>query len=216
MVYLFDRTIVVRDANERRSVDFFERGRHSLPVGNFDGRPRPDFFYRCFPDGTMTEDLHCTGDPAEVIEGRKSFPSGHSSLSFCSLTMCSAWVCGRLRVFGPRRGSSPRFLAALAPLVVALCVALSRTCDYHHHWQGKFLNVLAGSILGFTTGILCYRQYYNRLNSDLAGVPYVVSNFNLAKYVNGKPDSPERSNHLLNSENTPLLVSNGKKEDKWI
>ncbi|XP_059056584.1 phospholipid phosphatase 5 isoform X3 [Achroia grisella] len=118
------------------------------------GRPRPDFFYRCFPDGVNRPYLQCTGDPLDIMEGRKSFPSGHSSY------------------------------------------------------------VLVGSILGYTVAIFCYRQYYNPLSSDLAGIPYVVSNLNLAKYVSGKPDVSPVKGDSKELESTPLL--NGRKEDKWI
>ncbi|GAB1301759.1 Phospholipid phosphatase 5 [Apodemus speciosus] len=66
------------------------------------GRPRPDFFYRCFPDGLAHSDLSCTGDKNVAV------------------------------------------------------IALSRTCDYKHHWQ----DVLVGSMIGMTFAYVCYRQYY--------------------------------------------------------
>ncbi|XP_013381742.1 phospholipid phosphatase 5 isoform X2 [Lingula anatina] len=166
---------------KKDKVDFIQGALASLSIGlvglvtNFAkliiGRPRPDFFYRCFPDGISNVEMKCTGDPEVIIEGMKSFPSGHSSLSFSSLGLVSFYLCGKFHVFNARgRGQAWRMCISWCPLLSAGLIALSRTSDYHHHWQ----DVLVGSLLGFSLGYLCYRQYYPALHDPNSHQPYIA------------------------------------------
>ncbi|CAD6209811.1 GSCOCG00010824001-RA-CDS [Cotesia congregata] len=109
------------------------------------GKPRPDYFWRCFPDGIANAEFNCTGDSHEIRDGKKSFPSGHSSFAFTSFGFVAYYLAG-----------------------VALCIALSRTCDYHHHWQ----DVVVGSTIGIFISYMCYRHYYPPLDSQLCHKPY--------------------------------------------
>lgn len=115
-------------------------------------RPRPDFFYRCFPNEQETVDF--SRNILDIVDGRKSFPSGHSSFAFCSLGFLSLWLrgmCGRNIVVD---------VTCFLLLLLSTIIGVSRCYDNHHHWQ----DVLAGAVLGFSTSYVCCKFYCKQLN----------------------------------------------------
>ncbi|KAJ1687429.1 hypothetical protein LUZ63_018819 [Rhynchospora breviuscula] len=130
------------------------------------GRPRPDFFWRCFPDGNdiydnVTLGVICHGEKSVIKEGHKSFPSGHTSWSFAGLGFCSWYLAGKLTAFD-RKGHVGKLCIVFAPLLLAAMVAVSRVDDYWHHWQ----DVFTGGFLGLTVATFCYLQFFP-LPSDI-------------------------------------------------
>lgn len=143
------------------------------------GRPRPDFIARCF-GGEIPPEIPwrvpgypaCTGDEAKITEGRKSFPSGHSSIAFAGLLYLTLYLADFLGVFSDGKTpanagdgkASPRhpwaLFVSLAPSLGAAYIAASRTSDYWHHCT----DVLAGAILGSTVAYLAYAQQRNLAN----------------------------------------------------
>uniref|UniRef100_A0A0E0QHZ3 Phosphatidic acid phosphatase type 2/haloperoxidase domain-containing protein n=1 Tax=Oryza rufipogon TaxID=4529 RepID=A0A0E0QHZ3_ORYRU len=101
------------------------------------GRPRPDFFWRCFPDGipkfdNVTTNVICHGEKSVIKEGHKSFPRSFAGLGFL------AWyLAGKLKAFD-RKGHIAKLCIVFLPLLVASLVAVSRVDDYWHHWQDFF------------------------------------------------------------------------------
>ncbi|KAL8269396.1 hypothetical protein Esti_006676 [Eimeria stiedai] len=72
------------------------------------GELRPHFLSVCKPDwGRITckqgesylyiDDCRCTGDRRSVREARRSFPSGHSSFTFCGMLYTALYLQGRFK-----------------------------------------------------------------------------------------------------------------------
>ncbi|KAJ1647053.1 hypothetical protein J3B02_001025 [Coemansia erecta] len=140
------------------------------------GRPRPDFIDRCQPSITEDPPLKlvdyrvCTQTDLDYLhEGMRSFPSGHASLSFCGLTFAALYLASHLR-YNDQRGHAYKTLAFYIPLFCASLIAISRTADYHHHWQ----DVLAGSLMGAFIGWFSYRTYFPSIlnHSVMSDRPY--------------------------------------------
>lgn len=120
---------------------------------NHFGRPRPDFLARCIPAaGTPVDelvlavDVCTTDDTARLLDGFRSTPLGHSSLSFAGLLFTSLWICGQLKVTLPQVGAW-RWAIASIPTIGAMLIALSRTQDYRHHFGDVFLGLVLGSLI---------------------------------------------------------------------
>lgn len=142
-------------------------------VKNSVGRPRPDLIARCKPrKGTPEHTLitigSCTETDHHVLhDGWRSFPSGHSSLAFSGLGYLALFFAGQMHVFRPRTDLA-RVLLALAPLVGAALIAISRLEDYRH----DVYDVTTGSILGMLVAYFSYKRYYPTLNSPHCDTPF--------------------------------------------
>jgi diacylglycerol diphosphate phosphatase / phosphatidate phosphatase len=124
------------------------------------GRPRPYFAKVCVAYVAKSKTL-CTGDASAVSEARKSFPSGHSALSFAAAIYTSVYLVGALTQKttyapigqasqsrgAPLHGPGPKtwkLVVIVLPPMLAALVAVSRTIDYHHNYG----DVVAGAIIG--------------------------------------------------------------------
>jgi membrane-associated phospholipid phosphatase len=139
------------------------------------GRPRPDFYARCFGsvNGTalydVTGNVICTGSTAVMREAYKSFPSGHTSWSFAGMGYLSMYLAGKLGIFD-KKGHSWKLLPVILPLFLAIFVGVTRIDDYWHHWT----DVFAGALLGLSAAYFCYRQHFPSLYDEFASQPYAI------------------------------------------
>ena len=145
-------------------------------VKYYDGYLRPNFYEYC---GFDEDSLECEEDKSEP---HKSFPSGHSSLSFCGMTFLALFFYGKAGMHRAVGGNSvgseqydegtllkKRMLSFLSglPLLWAIFVAASRVHDNYHHPA----DVVGGSILGLVCAWFSYHLWYPSLGSNVVGLP---------------------------------------------
>ncbi|TKA58554.1 hypothetical protein B0A53_00295 [Rhodotorula sp. CCFEE 5036] len=140
------------------------------------GRPRPDLIDRCQPvEGATNAAVYglatvaiCTVQSGHIIDdGFKSFPSGHSSFAWAGLGYFALYLSGKMHLFD-HRGYTVKAWVAIAPLIGATLIAVSRTMDYRHHAT----DVIAGSILGALIALVTYHLYYPSLFSPKCHLPF--------------------------------------------
>ncbi|KAJ7696565.1 lipid phosphate phosphatase 1 [Mycena rosella] len=143
------------------------------------GRLRPDFLARCKWNDVK---MKCTGKAADVLDGRRSFPSGHSSAAFAGMTFLSFWLAGQTAAWcfdvpvpaaSLRSSRLGRFILTLLPFWWAIFVAVTRVEDYRHHKE----DVIAGGFIGFVCAAICYLAFWPS--------PFVAKNFDSRIY--GQP-----------------------------
>jgi len=137
------------------------------------GRLRPNFYSLC---EFSTQTLKCMADELTIREGRRSFPSGHSSFSFCGMGVLVHYFMGRVGhkvVFEQGTADISSFrrkilcLLCLSPWMYAAFVACSRLVDNWHHPS----DIVAGSLIGIFCSHFAYHLWYPPLFYPNTGVP---------------------------------------------
>lgn len=133
------------------------------------GRPRPHHYARIARAAALAAERALS--PAETAafvaaaaaEARRSFPSGHTSTACAGLGFLALYLAGKMRAFSRARarhgGALWRVAVALAPVLAALVVGVSRTRDYHHNYS----DVLAGAAVGTLAAAAAYFALYPSL-----------------------------------------------------
>jgi len=112
---------------------------------------RPDYLDRI-------REFGANEDESEYVDGRKSFPSGHSANAIGVLFYTSLYLLGKLRPFDETQGDGFffQYIIICAPTVFGLYISASRITDYAHFME----DVIAGWIIGLFFSFTCYCLVY--------------------------------------------------------
>lgn len=114
---------------------------------------------------------------------RQSFPSGHSSLSMCSMLYLTLYLLGKINLaksyhgrfvlnlgrFGQLRYAPAIAIAATTFMWLSLYISISRIHDNWHHPS----DVLAGSSIGAAIAVFFYHVGYTSVMDIDAPIPLV-------------------------------------------
>ncbi|PAV84974.1 hypothetical protein WR25_12896 [Diploscapter pachys] len=126
------------------------------------GELRPYFIEVCQLDENICKgkehvylfNYTCNGDPAQVLEARKSFMSGHAAISMYCFVFSSLYIQARLQPILQNRIFIPIIQTSF--LLTALMVSYSRITDHWHHSN----DVIFGIILGTFMALYCVSILY--------------------------------------------------------
>ena len=108
-----------------------------------------------------------------------------------------------MHIFRPRTDLA-RVLLALAPLVGAILIAISRLEDYRH----DVYDVTIGSLLGLVVAHFSYRRYYPGLRSPYCDIPF-PSRWEYAS-INGYGKLKDEESRIDHSDD---LVADSRRSD---
>ena len=149
-------------------------------------RFRPNFFALCgynYSNANAQATLGevCSAPFMTILEGQLSFPSGHTSLSFCTMTIlvwhfyytccCCCWTTRPLASCFSSGSNSSGVWWSWVFWIYSTIVGVSRIVDQWHHPS----DVLAGCLLGTTAATIAHFCWYGHrrdariLSNNLSG-----------------------------------------------
>ncbi|KAJ8920440.1 hypothetical protein NQ315_005308 [Exocentrus adspersus] len=113
------------------------------------GRPRPNFFLRCFPDGVGTQVEDCTGDYGGQMDARKSFPSAHASFLFTGMVYVTCYIFHEFDFSQPFFARGVLFFSGIN----------TATCRCDAFFKS---DVIGGALIGTGIALFVFYHYQDR------------------------------------------------------
>jgi len=154
------------------------------------GYLRPNFYTMC---QYSTDSMTCESNDEHLINSaRRSFPSGHASVSFCGMMCLGLYLSGKVGIHHglQQKGATTMHTTASTttgtyellnkkigfllsfglPMFLSTFIAASRVHDNWHHPA----DIVAGSLIGATSACIAYHLWYPSVVSPASGIPIVL------------------------------------------